>query len=320
MEELDNILNNWNISSLEKGNKCFDLAKTFQHEPSKQLDLLKKAVCYYEYEKTSDISRLCNLAHCYFLLARIFNIQQEEFYRKSIEYHIKGSKNNKYQYENFYKFYDVDENSIDSVLRTIRLSKPSTFNDPTDSPISQEGLSNDIFPSKTVFDGLRVCCFGHVKGRYRAWEDSKNWAYYGNNHKGICICYRFSNNILEDYFPDKFVFNKIDYKKDFDFNRGIVADGFLRKSKSYEMEKEWRIVFYDRDYKHSDLYLSKDENIYLPIGKENIYQIFIGYRCPDSIRKTVENYAKEGNPKIQVYRIIPDTNNVFKLTSVIIDL
>lgn len=313
MEELDRIINNWNTTALEKGNSCYELAKKCQIGSLKQQKCLENAVL--NYERSTEKSRLCNLAHCYFLLARLYGVQTEEYYRRSIEYHIKGSKSKKYQFEDFYKFYSVDENSIDLVLRTIRLAKPSTFNDPTDCPIAQEGLSTDIFPDKSVFDGLRVGCFGHVEGRYRAWEDSKKWAYYGNMHKGICIRYRFFNNILEDNFADKFVFKKVEYKEDFDFYRGIVADGFLRKSNAYGEEKEWRMVWYDRDYKHNPFYWSKDQNIYLSIGREFISQIFVGCRCPEPIIKSIIDYAKGRDPEIQVLKIIPDKNNVFKLTS-----
>ena len=199
------------------------------------------------------------------------------------------------------------------------MAKPSSFNDPTDCPITQEGLSIDIFPDKSVFGGLRVGCFGHVEGRYRAWEDSKKWAYYGNMHKGICIRYRFFNNILEDNFADKFVFKKVEYKEDFDFYRGIVADGFLRKTKAYDEEKEWRIVWYDRDYKHNPFYWSRDQNIYLPIGKEYICQIILGCRTPDPIKQTVIDYAKGRIPAIPVMQIHPDKNNVFKLVGTQID-
>lgn len=313
MDEIEKIESNWNTTFVEKGDELYELGKTAEHKSQKQKECFERAVYYYINSKNDTC--FCNLAHCYFLLARLFDINSEEYFRRSIEYHIKGSKNKKYQFEDFYKFYVVDENSIDSVLRTIRLAKPSTFNDPTDCPIAQEGLSNDIFPDKSVFDGLRVGCFGHVEGRYRAWEDSKKWAYYGNMHKGICICYRFFNSILEDNFADKFVFKEVEYKEDFDFYRGIVTDGFLRKTKAYDEEKEWRMVWYDRDYKHNPFYWSKDQNIYFPIGRKYINQIFLGCRTLDPIKQAVINYAKGRTPEIPVMQIYPDKDNVFKLVS-----
>ena len=313
MEELDKIINNWDDTSLEKGDKCYKLAKESRIGSILQQKSLEYAVINYENSRIE--SCFCNLAHCYFLLARFYEIQPEEYYRRSIEYHLRGSKSKKYQNEDFYKFYAVDENNVDLVLRTIRLARPSTFNDPTDCPIAQEGLSNEIFPDKSVFDGLRVGCFGHVEGHYRAWEDSKKWAYYGNMHKGICICYRFFNNILEDNFADKFVFKEVEYKEDFDFYRGIVADGFLRKTKSYDEEKEWRMVWYDRDYKHNPFYWSKDQNIYFPIGRKYINQIFLGCRTLDPIKQAVIDYAKGRTPEIPVMQIYPDKDNVFKLVS-----
>jgi hypothetical protein len=316
MDEIEKIESNWNTAFVEKGNQLYELGKSSDTDTLKQKECFERAVHYYENSKSDTC--LCNLAHCYFLLARLYNVQTEEYYRRSIECHIKGSKSIKYQNEDFFKFYSVDENSIDLVLRNIRLAKPSTFNDPTDCPIAQESLSNDIFPNKAVFDGLRVGCFGLVKGRSRPWEDSKKWAYYGDKHKGICIRYRFFNNVLEENFADKFVFKAIEYKEVFDFYRGIVADGLLTKSIDYSEEDEWRMVWYDRDYKHSPFYWSKDQNIYLPIGREYIYQFFVGFRCPEPIIKAITYYAKGSNPQIQVLKIIPDKNNVFKLSHTMI--
>lgn len=315
MEELERIQSNWNTSFEEKGQQCYELGKTAGLSPEQRKMCFEAAVYYYEHSETENI--LCNLAHCYFILARLFGVQSEEYYKRSIECHIKGSKNKNYQYQDFYKFYDVNENNIDLILRTIRLVKPSSFNDPTDCSIVQEGLNQDIFPTKSVFDGLRVCCFGLVEGKQRAWEDSKKWAYYGAGSKGICIRYRFFNDVLEKGLGEKFVFNAVEYKDVFEFDRGIVADGFMSKTKDYEEENEWRLVWYDRDYNCNQNYWSKDGNIYLPIGKENIYQVFIGCRCPETIAQSIINYI--GGVKYQVMKIQPDLANVFKLKSYAVD-
>ena len=74
------------------------------------------------------------------------------------------------------------------------------------------------------------------------------------------------------------------------------------------------MVWYDRDYKHNPFYWSKDQNIYLPIGREYISQIFVGCRCPEPIINSIIDYARGRDPEIQVLKIIPDENNVFKLT------
>lgn len=315
MGDTEKIENNRNISFFEKGNQLYELGKTLGVQPSqKQKECFERAIQYYL--KSGDKACFCNLAHCYFLLAWFYNIKREEYYRKSIEYHIRGSRNKKYQFESFYKFYTVDENNIDMVLRTIRLTKPSTFNDPTDCPIAQEDLPLDIFQEKTVFDGLRICCFGQEKGKYRAWEDGSKWAYYGNMHRGICVRYRFFNNILEDNFCDKYVFKMVDYEEEFDFQRGIVADGFLRKTKDYQDENEWRIVWYDREYQNSSFVGRNDQNIYLPIGQEHIYQIFVGCRTSITIVKKVLEFANSRSPRIPVTKIQPSKENVFKLVGV----
>ena len=303
MDEIEKIENNWNTSSVEKENELYNLGKKEVKNSQIQKKCFEDAISFY-LESNDDIC-FCNLAHCYFLLARLFNVNTHEYYRKSIEYHIKGSKKKKYQHEDFYKFYVVDESNISSILKNIRLTKPSEFNDPTDCPIAQDGINESLFPEKNVFDGLRVCSFGCIKGNNKAWEDGGKWAYYGGGNKGICIRYRFFNNVIEKKLTDKFVFGEVKYKEKFDFYRGIVADGFL--SKCFSNENEWRIICYDRN--------NKDKYIHLPIRKDNIYQIFLGYRCSDSIKETVLEFAKSGSNIIPVMKIHPDINNVFKLTS-----
>ena len=312
ISEIEKIENDWNSTFLEKGNRLYELGKLLEFNSKQQKDCFERAVHYYSSSKSE--ACYCNLAHCYFLLARIYEINPEEYFRRSIEYHIKGSKSKIYQHEEFYKFYTVDDNNIDSILQKIRLTKPSSFNDPTDCPIAQEGLPGDIFPNKAVFDGLRVCSFGHVKGKEWAWEDSKKWAYYGDSGKGICIRYRFFDNTIQKSLSDNFVFKKVEYKESFDFNRGIVADGFLSKTKCYEEENEWRIVWYDRNYKETNLCVDENGNVYLPIGRELIYQFFVGYRCSKSIIQKVLDFAQAEIHKIPVMWIHPSSEDVFKLT------
>lgn len=316
---IDEVRNNWNMTSKEKGDMLFDMAKQSK-SITEQYQLVLNAISEYELAKGhGDTCCLCNLAHCYFVLAHWKTGMSNEYYRRSIELHIDGSRFKNYLNHDFYRFYKVDTvRQAKSILKYLMLSSPSKFNDPVDSPITQDPNTRIIIPDKSIFDGLKVCCFGEddsLEDRKKAFSvDAKKWAYYGDGHRGICISYHFSADQLEKLLSNKFVFKKVNYKKRFSFERGIVADGLLSKSKQYDEEKEWRLIWYDRDFLNNKYYKPKKGCILLPIDSKNITAIYIGYRCPDSIIKTVIEYAKQkkGNT-VPVYRIQPDSKNLFRM-------
>ena len=191
---IEKIRSNWNTDSKDKGDALFALAK-------KHIDdaLIYRCVSFAreEYERArleGDTECLCNLAHCYYVLA-FFSYKTQclkearEYHLKSIETHIEGSRNRKYQDEDFFRFYSVtDEKAADSILSTIMLSSPQVFNDPVDCPIVQENSEKFFFPDKTVFDGLKVCCFGQEnldkKNETPFYKDAKNGRIMVINIKG----------------------------------------------------------------------------------------------------------------------------------------
>ena len=72
-------------------------------------------------------------------------------------------------------------------------------------------------------------------------------------------------------------------------------------------------MWYDRNYKETNLCVDENGNVYLPIGRELIYQIFVGYRCSKTIAKKVIDFAQSENHRIPVMWIHPSNEDVFKL-------
>ena len=318
MDDFDNklniILNSWNSTAKQKGDDCYYLAKQEGLSNRERVKCVDLAI--EKYENTSDDTCLCNLSHCYFIKGSFCSKKDEanEYFRKSIETHIKGSEQHRYKEHKFYKFYSVSDTNIVSILKKIRLSKPSEFNDPIDCPIVQDFSDNPLFLDKTIFDGLRVCCFGVVKSDSENndvfWADAKKWAYYGDKHRGICICYHFLPNTFEKELSNQFVFDAVKYKPVFSFYKGIVADGFLSKSIHYEEENEWRIIWYKRFFKRKYKYLSINEN--------NITDIYIGCKCKDSIISKIIDYVKNSESAIRVFKVHPNNDNPFEMTKTLL--
>ena len=192
-----------------------------------------------------------------------------------------------------------------SILNRLRLIHPSAFNDPMDCPIAIN--SNNGIPDIDLFNGLRVGCFGVVddtvsNSARKYYLDASKWSYYGNFHKGICIEYDFSTLDLNE---ECVLMGKIKYEKQYNPTKGIVGSGLLTKSKDYEIENEWRIIWYDES-------LSTNEPKFIDIHPAIITNIYIGYKCSDEIQEQILQFRRD-KPHIGVYKVQPSKDNFYQL-------
>lgn len=150
--------------------------------------------------------------------------------------------------------------------------------------LSENGVMNDLFEGLTCnindqiiahIDDMNDLAF--IKSFSEIKSSNLMWAHYANKYKGICIEYDFSklnNDILFHLFPvfytnfkkedmglqytieehldlkqmnyERSFLNDVDYLKD-------IMHLFLIKSKDWEYEKEWRLLFtYPQLYNSAD--------------------------------------------------------------------
>lgn len=201
---------NWNNSDKDNGIICLCNAKK-AYSTNKELALhwVNQAILYLKEDKYS----ICDLAQCYYIKAFLLWNKDRNlsklYFTKSIKTHILGSKRDQYKIRKFYKFVSVDIEHLDSILNKIRLIHPSGFNDPMDCPITanpQNGI-----PDITLFNGLRVGCFGVVDEK-PYYLDASKWSYYGDFHKGICLEYNFSDLKFDNEYA---LMDKVEYKEEY---------------------------------------------------------------------------------------------------------
>mgnify|MGYP000464983435 CR=1 FL=1 len=299
----------WNYDKVEKGKiylssaqKCYLMSRNIA------LGFIDRAIeCFFPLK-----SARCDLAHCYYFKAcLLWNENQDlakEFYIKSIEFDILGSKRGYYKSQRFYKFVGVDIKYIDSILNRIQLQHPSKFNDPMDCPIASD--SDNGIPDINLLNSLRVGCFGVVKNSMQEYYlNASKWSYYGDFHKGICIEYDFSK--LE--FDELTLMDKVNYVPEYDPTNGIVKGALLTKSKDYNHENEWRIIWYDRSWISKGI----EEPQYINIHPSMIQKIYIGFKCPVEIKEYIMRFQQE-NSHIKVFQISPSKENYYKLTASIL--
>jgi tetratricopeptide (TPR) repeat protein len=233
----------------------------------------------------------------------------------------------------------------------LNVSSPSTFNDPYDCPVI-ELLNNedeiDQLIRKAYLESIKIACFvRNVKLPYQKGDkiedvefdepkrkddkaeylNSLMWAHYADSHKGICIKYKFPNDlsVLVSQNNGKLsFFHDVEYDSKklggYSTQGGITyVDAFFLKVKDWEYENELRFLHFDLE----------DTNLHKSIDIPNCVEaIYFGLKCPkverDTIMKIMENKTlikkgidgeKRKEESVKFYQMKVDANCVGSLVA-----
>ncbi len=216
---------------------------------------------------------------------------------------------------------------------TLSLMHPSTFNDPLDTVlfrwIENQKVANSALAENNLeaLKNLRVRCFSRTarlprgekpeellrlrkhKKQNPCYVSPLMWAHYANEHKGICIRYKFTSAQLplnNDEKTEMFRFGNIDYKDKFSVNNLdiSVSDALFAKSKVWKYEHETRLVYYSTEN------VNKVKTVPVPGA---IQAIDLGMRCSDEDERIIKSLTK--GREIPIYRMYTDNSNVYRLTA-----
>lgn len=153
---------------------------------------------------------------------------------------------------------------------------------------------NDIIHeiNKTIKNKMSITCLAERN------DINPMWAHYTNNHKGICIEYDLKNcenTFLKTLcFPINYV-EKNDNTED--LIRAIVYKDFekedfllktaITKSKDWEYENEWRIVFLENNTYYTDYYSNKHYTTFIKPKS-----IFLGLNIDKKIKEKIKDICK----------------------------
>ena len=143
------------------------------------------------------------------------------------------------------------------------------------------------------------------------------WAHYADNHEGICIEYDLKN--CENIFLKTLCFpiNYVEKNDNTDDLISLVVFKNLEKtfflfkvantkSKDWEYENEWRIVFFENDYNYTDFYSNKHYTTF--IKPKSIY---LGLNIDKEIKKEIWDICNFR--KINLYQMVKkDYNFILK--------
>ncbi|WIH83400.1 DUF2971 domain-containing protein [Brachyspira pilosicoli] len=242
---------------------------------------------------------------------------QDNFYNQKYFYEIKNNS--------LYNYTRVNKDTLRSILNnTLWCSNTKNFNDPVDPYIRNFRKEEQNQFYDYLLEKIKIACLTTHN------DNTLMWSHYADKHQGICIEYDIKN--IFDKNNSKILINKISYNKRMIYydtfinkqrksinnvlidNKTLtnITDIFVIKSKEWEYEDEYRILFYDEENKNPNGTL-----IDLPIksicfgvqtskeDKELVYDIvsFINLK-----NENIDKYKK-----IELYEAHLDDNELFKI-------
>ena len=222
-----------------------------------------------------------------------------------------------------YNYTILDKDRLKSVLNgQLWVGNTNKFNDPID-PVIKKNRDNEAY--NYLLEKIKVSCLTTHN------DNTLMWSHYADKHQGICIEYDISNI----YKRKEVILKKIKYHtkmnryNSFTSNddltiRNFVLDeyteinyiieSFTIKSKEWEYEDEYRILFYDE----------KNENPNGTLINLPIKSICFGVQTSKEDKELVYNLVKSINEKnrnkngkkykrIKLYEAHLDDNELFKI-------
>lgn len=201
--------------------------------------------------------------------------------------------------DSVYGFRKVSTYFLEALIgHTLNITSPFEFNDPFDTPILElyEGRHLGELIKEAFKGTLKVACFtnlldqsynGDDKLKYPLmFLDPLMWAHYADNHKGVCIKYRFDTKEFCKESKDTVAagFKNIKYSSAALANCGkrsniSMEDAFFLKGIKWAYENERRFFYFDTSGKGR-------------FGKYGdttgcIETVYFGLRCPKEDKKAI---------------------------------
>ena len=250
-----------------------------------------------DYESTYKIFSKLNL-----IKTKIENNEYNEIINKIIREDFSMKINYNIKNKSFFNYTSINKNTIKLIKNHgLWLSHTNNFNDPVDPSIKLFNRNSGEYDY--LLDSIKVACLT---------TDNKNtvmWGHYSDKHRGICIEYDISP--LLDKNRNDFLIRKINYDKTAIINENIaninnielydlnlLMDLFSIKSKEWEYENEYRILYYDRERRKNGLVI--------PLTIKSIY---FGAETPEDDKELIRDIAEN----IELYELKFDDKELFKL-------
>lgn len=213
---------------------------------NKFLDIINNNLSNKNFQRSYDIFSLILL-----IKNRLNKKSYEEIINKMLENDFSIKTKCDIENNSLYNYTSININTIKSILNEqLWLSHTNSFNDPVDPSIKQFKKYKEDY--NYLLDSIKVGCLTTKK------DNTLMWSHYADKHRGICIEY----DIGKIYEKDNLIINKVNYNMPIITNKSIADNEILEidninrlielfslKSNEWKYEKEYRILYYDKERK-----------------------------------------------------------------------
>lgn len=198
--------------------------------------------------------------------------------------------------DSVYGFRKVSTYFLEALIgHTLNITSPFEFNDPFDTPILElyEGRHLGELIKEAFKGTLKVACFSTSTflaklclGGIKAFLSPLMWAHYADNHKGVCIKYRFNAKEFckENTHTVAVGFKDVTYSSKALKACGCTSsismdDAFFLKGTDWEYENERRLFCFDINGKGSFGHYGDTAGC--------IEAVYFGLRCSNEDKKAI---------------------------------
>lgn len=224
-----------------------------------------------------------------------------------------GGKNN-----HLIKFHSINDFLKKSLSTESFYATPlDVLNDPVEKieivPFARSFMSNYSLEYRNK---CGIYCVTKFSSKHFSSHLLPMWAYYGDNHSGVCLVLQAKEVLQNDWSPITYVDMptnfSIDASRDTEFQ--IAKKSLLYKLKPWSHEQEYRLIF-----PHKEAGRMQTWNKYF-----NLKQIIFGYKCkPEKINEVLSwlsNNLKERLKKEVIDHDFLDIRQVREPWSIISDM
>ena len=177
----------------------------------------------------------------------------------------------------------LDMGAIPALLQKYKLSGITQLNEQTVTDPEDRKILAAMGRRNTRRHTRVLCLSGE-------WANELMWAFYADNHFGLCLCFNTEREFFQNAKPVLYTHSPVDVE--YLVNSQAEVDHMAYcKSLAWQFQKEWRIVFPGEEPKK------------VQFPKESLEAVILGYRFSESHFQDLKQVLLKGGYRVEILSV-----------------
>lgn len=174
----------------------------------------------------------------------------------------------------------LDMGAIPALMRKYELSSITQLNEQTVTDTEDRAILAAMGRRNTRRHTRVLCLSGE-------WANELMWAFYADNHFGLCLCFNTEPEFFQNAKPVLYTHSPVDVEHLVN-SRAEVDHMAYCKSLAWQFQKEWRIIF------------PGDEPKKVQFPKESLEAVILGYRFSEPHFQDLKQVLLKGGYRVEI--------------------